>query len=234
MADDFRIRAALPDLALAARTRAPRSWPARTSGVRHDMRDPRWEMDPVRERLAALCPGVELGENLRFSPGEKANDPAFVASLIEGFDAYVNEAFGVAHRPARLHRRPAAVPARVRPGLRLAREVEVLGGILARPARPFVAVVGGAKVADKLEVLRGAGPQGGHAGRRGRHGVHLPGRPGPATSGAPCSTWTTLRTAGPSSTPGLDILPADRHPGPRAGRHLRARRRGRTSGRASR
>ena len=68
----------------------------------------------MRERLAALCPGVELGENLRFNPGEKSNDPAFVASLIEGFDAYVNEAFGVAHRRPRVDRRPAAVPAQRR------------------------------------------------------------------------------------------------------------------------
>jgi phosphoglycerate kinase len=115
-------------------------------------RDPRWEMDPVRERLDALCPGVELGENLRFEPGEKRNDPAFVASLIEGFDVYVNEAFGVAHRAhASIVGPPRFLPSAA--GLRLAREVEVLGRILERPARPFVAVVGGAKVADKIEVL---------------------------------------------------------------------------------
>ena len=98
-----------------------------------DTRDPRWEMDPVRERLDALCPGVELGENLRFDPGEKRNDPAFVASLIEGFDVYVNEAFGVAHRAhASIVGPPRFLPSAA--GLRLAREVEVLGRILdARP-----------------------------------------------------------------------------------------------------
>jgi phosphoglycerate kinase len=110
-------------------------------------------MDPVRHRLETLCPGIELSGNLRFNPGEKANDPAFVASLIEGFDAYVNEAFGVAHRRhASIVGPPQFLPSAA--GLRLAKEVEVLGGILSRPARPFVAVVGGAKVADKLEVLK--------------------------------------------------------------------------------
>jgi phosphoglycerate kinase len=110
-------------------------------------------MDPVRERLDVLCPGVTLTENLRFEPGEKANDPAFVARLIDGFDAYVDEAFGAAHRKdASIVGPPQFLPSAA--GLRFAREVEVLGGLLAHPARPFVAVVGGAKVADKLEVLK--------------------------------------------------------------------------------
>jgi phosphoglycerate kinase len=100
-----------------------------------------------------LCPGIELGDNLRFDPGEKANDPAFVDSLIKGYDAYVNEAFGVAHRRhASIVGPPHFLPSAA--GLRLAREVEVLGSILAHPARPFVAVVGGAKVADKIELLK--------------------------------------------------------------------------------
>ncbi len=92
-------------------------------------------------------------ENLRFDPGEKANDPAFVQRLIEGFDAYVDEAFGAAHRAhASIVGPPQFLPSAA--GLRFAREVEVLGGLLEAPARPFVAVVGGAKVADKIEVLR--------------------------------------------------------------------------------
>ncbi len=152
VADDFRITAALPtlrrlqdegaDVVAASHLGRPPGAP-----------DPRWEMDPVRERLQVLCPGIGLTENLRFDPGEKANDPAFVQRLIEGFDAYVDEAFGAAHRAhASIVGPPQFLPSAA--GLRFAEEVEVLGGLLESPARPFVAVVGGAKVADKLEVLR--------------------------------------------------------------------------------
>ena len=152
VADDFRINAALPtlrqlldagaDVVAASHLGRPGGSP-----------DPRWEMDPVRARLQTLCPGVELTENLRFDPGEKSNDPAFVQRLIEGFDAYVDEAFGAAHRAdASIVGPPQFLPSAA--GLRFAREVEVLGRILEKPARPFVAVVGGAKVADKLEVLK--------------------------------------------------------------------------------
>jgi phosphoglycerate kinase len=152
VADDFRIAAAVPTL------RHLQDEGAQVVAASHLGRpagapDPRWEMDPVRERLDALCPGIGLTENLRFDPGEKANDPAFVQRLIDGFDAYVDEAFGAAHRAhASIVGPPQFLPSAA--GLRFAREVEVLGGILEAPARPFVAVVGGAKVADKLEVLK--------------------------------------------------------------------------------
>jgi phosphoglycerate kinase len=110
-------------------------------------------MGPVRRRLEELCPGVGLSDNLRFDPGEKTNDPAFVQRLIQGFDAYVDEAFGAAHRSdASIVGPPQFLPSAA--GLRFAREIEVLGGILQDPRRPFVAVVGGAKVADKMEVLK--------------------------------------------------------------------------------
>jgi phosphoglycerate kinase len=152
VADDFRINAALPTLRRLLEEGAEvtaASHLGRPSGAP----DPRWEMDPVRERLAVLAPGVALTENLRFDPGEKANDPAFVQRLIDGYDAYVDEAFGVAHRAdASIVGPPQFLPSAA--GLRFAREIEVLGGILEAPARPFVAVVGGAKVADKLEVLK--------------------------------------------------------------------------------
>jgi phosphoglycerate kinase len=152
VADDFRITAAIPTL------RWLQDQGAEVVAISHlgrpaNTRDPRWEMTPVRDRLQTLCPGIELGDNLRFDPGEKANDPAFVASLVEGFDAYVNEAFGVAHRNhASIVGPPEYLPSAA--GLQMAKEIEVLGGILECPERPFVAVVGGAKVADKLEVLK--------------------------------------------------------------------------------
>jgi len=60
--------------------------------------DPKYSMDPVRQRLQELAPGVELLENLRFDPGEEANDPGFVDRLCDGQDFYVNDAFGSSHR----------------------------------------------------------------------------------------------------------------------------------------
>lgn len=152
VADDFRIVAAVPTLRRLQEEGAEVvacSHLGRPAGAA----DPRWKMDPVRDRLELLCPGVALMDNLRFDPGEKANDPAFVHRLVEGFDAYVDEAFGAAHRAhASIVGPPHLLPSAA--GLRFAKEVEVLGGILENPVRPFVAVVGGAKVADKLEVLK--------------------------------------------------------------------------------
>lgn len=104
-------------------------------------------------KAAALTPGqVLLLENLRFDPGETANDDAFAAKLASFADVYVDDAFGAAHRA---HASISGIPARI-PGYAgglLARELEVLGGLLADPARPYLAVLGGAKVSDKLTVL---------------------------------------------------------------------------------
>ncbi len=150
--DDFRIRAALPTLDWLT-TRGAEVTVCAHLGRPHGAHDRRYEMTPVRHRLAELAPGVALMDNLRFDPGEKANDPAFVDRLVAGFDCYVNDAFGVCHRAhASIVGPPARLPSAG--GRLLAREVEVLGGLLAQPARPFLAVVGGAKVADKLGVLR--------------------------------------------------------------------------------
>jgi len=109
-------------------------------------------MGPVRARLAELAPGVELLENLRYDPGEEGNDEAFARSLVAGIDGYVNDAFGASHRAhASIVGPPAYVPSAA--GRLLQREVDVLLGMRNRPARPFVAVLGGAKVSDKIGVI---------------------------------------------------------------------------------
>jgi phosphoglycerate kinase len=96
-------------------------------------------------------------ENLRFDPGEEANDIAFAGALAEYADAYVDDAFGAVHRA---HASVAALPELMLASGRAAvagrlveREVDVLGRLLADPARPFVAILGGAKVSDKLGVI---------------------------------------------------------------------------------
>ena len=175
VADDARIRASLPTLrhllragagvAVCSHLGRPKGRPV-----------PELSLRPCAERLAQLlvrridllpdCVGPEVAgrvralrrgeivmlENLRFHPEEEQNDPGFARSLAEGFTHYVNDAFGTAHRA---HASTEAVarllPARA--GLLLRREVEVLSGLLERPARPVVAVLGGAKVADKLPLI---------------------------------------------------------------------------------
>jgi phosphoglycerate kinase len=110
---------------------------------------------PKAERAsAALAPGsVLLLENLRFHPGEEANDDGFAEALARLGDLYVNDAFGSAHRA---HASTAGVPARLKPaaaGLLMQSELDHLGRLLDNPARPFVAILGGAKISGKIEVL---------------------------------------------------------------------------------
>jgi phosphoglycerate kinase len=108
----------------------------------------------VQARVEVLAPGeIVMLENLRFHPGEEANDPTFAAALAAGFTHYVNDAFGAAHRAhasteAVAHLLPSCA------GLLMAREVAVIGGLLERPRHPFVAVLGGAKVSDKLPLIQ--------------------------------------------------------------------------------
>jgi phosphoglycerate kinase len=109
--------------------------------------------DDARAKAAALEDGqVLLLENLRWDPGETAGDDGFADALASFADVYVDDAFGAAHRA---HASITGVPARIPgyAGLLLERELEVLGGLQADPARPYVAVLGGAKVSDKLLVL---------------------------------------------------------------------------------
>ena len=151
IADDLRIRAALPTLRWLQKQGAAVT--ACTHLGRPQGRpDPRYSVEPVRLRLAELAPELELLENLRFDPGETAGDPAFVDRLVEGHDAYVNDAFGASHRAhASIVGPPQRLPSAA--GRLLAREVEVLAGLRESPRRPFVAVLGGAKVSDKLGVI---------------------------------------------------------------------------------
>lgn len=149
--DDLRIRAALPTLRWlidAGATVTACSHLGRPKGEAN----PAFSLDPVRARLAELVPEVKLKENLRFDPGEEANDPGFVDQLVAGHEVYVNDAFGASHREhASIVGPPSRLPSAA--GRLLAKEVEVLLGLRDRPRRPFVAVMGGAKVSDKLGVI---------------------------------------------------------------------------------
>jgi phosphoglycerate kinase len=157
VADDTRIRAALPTLELLLDRGAEEvrvcSHLGRPRGP-----DRAYAMAPVEERLKELVADRRLRvlENTRFDPGETANDPAFAGKLAEGCDLYVNDAFGSAHRAhasteAVAHLLPAYA------GLLLERELEELGRLLGQVERPFVLVSGGAKVEDKLGVLQQLG-----------------------------------------------------------------------------
>ncbi len=108
----------------------------------------------VREAVSRLRPGdVVLLENVRFHPEEERNDPAFAKELASGYDLYVNDAFGAAHRAhASTEGVAKIIPAYA--GLLLEKELLVLGGLVSAPQRPFLAIIGGAKVSTKIDVLR--------------------------------------------------------------------------------
>jgi len=110
--------------------------------------------EKARQAVGSLQPGeILLLENTRFHPGETDNDPGLSAQLAALADVYVNDAFGSAHRA---HASTEGV-ARLLPsaaGFLMEKEIEYLGGVLADPERPFVAVLGGAKIGDKIGVIR--------------------------------------------------------------------------------
>jgi phosphoglycerate kinase len=139
--------------------------------------DPAYSLRPVADRLAELVaapvkfsldtvgpdavkqaqdllPGeILLLENLRFNPGETGNDPGFAAGLAELGDTYVNDAFGTAHRA---HASTVGVTTHFstcRAGFLMKKELEFLGSLVSNPARPYVALLGGAKVGGKVDVI---------------------------------------------------------------------------------
>jgi phosphoglycerate kinase len=157
VADDTRIRASLPTLELLLEEGAAEVVVCSHLG-RPKGEDPAFSMKPVEARLRELLPDerIRLLENTRFNPGETKNDPDFARELADGLDLYVNDAFGSAHRA---HASTVGV-AELLPayaGLLLERELEELGRLLAEVERPFVLISGGAKVDDKLGVLRNLG-----------------------------------------------------------------------------
>lgn len=109
--------------------------------------------EEAKEKKAALAPGeVLLLENLRFHKEEEKNDPAFAKALVEGCDLAVNDAFGVSHRS---HASIAGV-GKLMPmvsGLLLKKEIDFLDGVIEKPERPFAAIIGGAKISDKIQVI---------------------------------------------------------------------------------
>ena len=176
VAEDTRIRAALPTIELCLKAGAAvllASHLGRPKGTP----DPHYSLRPVAIKLeellgrpvpllpdcvgpeveaaaAALKPGeVVLLENLRFHSEEEANDPGFARRLASLADVYVNDAFAAAHRAHASTEGIARILHPAAAGLLMARELEALGRIFESPERPFMAVLGGAKVSDKLGLV---------------------------------------------------------------------------------
>jgi phosphoglycerate kinase len=175
--DDTRIRASLPTIQYAIDHGAARVILCSHLGRPKGKPAPEYSLRPVAARLAQLLGrpvefaedcvgepakravekagpgGVVLLENLRFHAEEEKNDPEFAKALASLADVYVNDAFGSAHRAHASTEGIVRFVKEAAAGLLMAAELEHLGRVLERPDHPFVAVLGGAKVSDKLEVI---------------------------------------------------------------------------------
>lgn len=166
--DDFRIRQSMPTIKELRQKGAARIVVTAHLGRPKGEPDPKYSLKPVADQLAKLLGDpvplietpeavtdvpIQLLENVRFEPGETKNDPEWAKRLASLGDVYVDDAFGAVHRA---HASVAAVAELIdqrAAGRLLQKEIEVLSRLLEGPERPYVAVVGGAKVSDKLGVL---------------------------------------------------------------------------------
>lgn len=114
--------------------------------------------DKIRNEVLSAKQKIILLENLRFHPEEEANDPGFAKQLASLADIFVNDAFGTAHRA---HASTQGVTAYLKSvaGFLLEKEIEYLGGVLKNPKRPFMVILGGAKVSDKIGVIENLLPK---------------------------------------------------------------------------
>ena len=181
--DDTRIRASLPTIKYARDAGAQCVILASHLGRPKGRPNPEMSLRPVADRLTELlgvpvafasdCVGPEaedavrnappggvvLLENLRFHPEEEKNEIGFAKALASLADAYVNDAFGAAHRAHASVEAIVQLVPQAAAGLLMEKELRYLGGVLEKPERPFVAVLGGAKVSDKIEVIENLIPR---------------------------------------------------------------------------
>ena len=149
--DDLRIREAIPTLKYLVDNGAEVTACTHLGRPKGKFEE-KYSLDPIRVRLNEILPGIKLLDNLRFNSGEEANDPQFIEQLVAGQDIYVNDAFGASHRShASITGPPQLLPSAA--GRLLQNEVEILLRVRNKPKRPFVAILGGSKVSDKLGVI---------------------------------------------------------------------------------
>ena len=149
--DDLRIREAIPTLKYLVGNGAEVTACTHLGRPKGKFEE-KYSLEPIRVRLNEILPGIKLLDNLRFNSGEEANDPQFIEQLVAGQDIYVNDAFGASHRShASITGPPQLLPSAA--GRLLQNEVEILLRVRNKPKRPFVAILGGSKVSDKLGVI---------------------------------------------------------------------------------